>query len=359
MKLTIGDLKQKNCIIFECISGSKAYGLDLPESDTDIKGVFILPEEDFYGFEYIPQVNDETNDTVYYEIKRFLELCYKNNPTILEMLYTPKDKILLKSPLFDLILKISFLTLKAEKTFAGYASTQIKKAKGLKKKIFNPVEKEKKSVLHFCSMLEKNGSVSLFKWLEDTGFDQSKCGLSKINGWTNMYALYYGDHNAENVHFNGICRKEDSGDITLSCIPKGMKIKGYLYFNPDDYSRYCKEYQEYWNWVNNRNEARYNNTINHKKNYDAKNMMHTFRLLLMAEEIAREGTIHVKRPDRDFLLKIRRGEYEYADLITMAEDKISDIKKAFCESGLPEDINPVMVENLLVEIRKAFYGNKQ
>jgi predicted nucleotidyltransferase len=45
---TIQDLKDKNLLLFECISGSKAYGLDLPSSDTDIKGVFILPQTAFY-----------------------------------------------------------------------------------------------------------------------------------------------------------------------------------------------------------------------------------------------------------------------------------------------------------------------
>lgn len=51
--MTINDLRTKGLIILECISGSKAYGLDTPTSDTDIKGVFILPKEDYYGLNYI------------------------------------------------------------------------------------------------------------------------------------------------------------------------------------------------------------------------------------------------------------------------------------------------------------------
>ena len=34
-----------NPIVYECLSGSHAYGLATPESDIDIKGVFILPED--------------------------------------------------------------------------------------------------------------------------------------------------------------------------------------------------------------------------------------------------------------------------------------------------------------------------
>lgn len=43
--MTIEELKARDLIIYECISGSKAYGLDVPTSDTDIKGVFLLPKE--------------------------------------------------------------------------------------------------------------------------------------------------------------------------------------------------------------------------------------------------------------------------------------------------------------------------
>lgn len=45
--MTIQDLKSKNCILFEVISGSKSFGLNTPTSDTDIKGVYYLPKDQF------------------------------------------------------------------------------------------------------------------------------------------------------------------------------------------------------------------------------------------------------------------------------------------------------------------------
>ena len=36
------DLKEQGLILFEAISGSRAYGTSLPTSDTDIRGVFII-----------------------------------------------------------------------------------------------------------------------------------------------------------------------------------------------------------------------------------------------------------------------------------------------------------------------------
>lgn len=63
--MTIQDIKDKGLLLLECISGSNAYGLQTADSDTDLKGVFYLPKDAFYGWEYIPQISNETNDEVY------------------------------------------------------------------------------------------------------------------------------------------------------------------------------------------------------------------------------------------------------------------------------------------------------
>ena len=143
--MTIQTLKSQNHILFEVISGSKSFGLDTPTSDTDIKGVYYLPKDQFYGLTYIPQISNETNDEVYYELGRFVELLLKNNPNILEILASPNDCVLYKHPLMERLKLEDFLSKLCKDSFAGYAMTQIKKATGLKKKIVNPMEKEKKS----------------------------------------------------------------------------------------------------------------------------------------------------------------------------------------------------------------------
>ncbi len=99
--MTIEELRTKGLIILECISGSKAYGLDTPNSDTDIKGVFVLPKKEYYGLDYIKQVNNETNDISFYELGRYLELLALNNPNILELLNTPQKQIIYKHPFLN------------------------------------------------------------------------------------------------------------------------------------------------------------------------------------------------------------------------------------------------------------------
>ncbi len=132
-------------------------------SDTDIKGVFYLPKPYYYGLhsDYIAQVSNKTNDEVYYELGRFVELLLKNNPTVMELLATPSDKILFRHPLMDKLKTEWFISKLCQHTFAGFANSQIKKARGLNKKIVNPMAKAKKSVLDFCSVFIDGKSKAL------------------------------------------------------------------------------------------------------------------------------------------------------------------------------------------------------
>ncbi|UII19272.1 nucleotidyltransferase domain-containing protein [Fulvivirga ligni] len=349
--MTIEELKNKDMIIFECQSGSHAYGLATEDSDLDIKGVFILPEDEYFGLRYVEQVSNDSNDIVYYELKRFVDLLTKSNPTALELLHTPDESVLYMHPVFEAIRGKQFLSKKCLDTFGGYAMTQVKKAKGLKKKILNPVDKERKSILDFCYVADHQGSVPVKEYLKSHKLIQEECGLSKLPNMNEMYALYYGDD-----AFHGIQGSDNANDVTLSSIPKGLQPMAFMSFNKSAYSSYCKEYKEYWEWVDKRNDNRYKNTLQNGKNYDAKNMMHTFRLLKMCEEIGREGKLHVKRQDREYLLSIKRGEFEYNDLLLQTEMAIDQLKLIYQESSLANEPDFEELNRLLILMRREYYG---
>jgi predicted nucleotidyltransferase len=193
--MTIDYIKEKGLLLFECISGSKAYGLNTEKSDTDLKGVYYLPKEQFYGLQHISQISNDSNDEVYYELGRFVELLLRNNPNLLELLASPEDCILYKHPVMDRLPINMFLSKLCKETFAGYALTQIKKARGYKKKIINPVDKERKSVLDFCFILQGHNSVPLQEWLTQNNFVQERCGLTSIPHAKGLYALFYDKEN--------------------------------------------------------------------------------------------------------------------------------------------------------------------
>jgi len=387
-------LVENNLILFETIIGSQAYGTQTPTSDIDKKFVYILPMDNIMGTGYVEQIN-VNKDYTGWEIRRFLELMGSNNPTVLELLNSPEDCIISKHPLFDLILeqKEAFITKICKDSFGGYARQQIKKAKGLNKK--QNWEKDKvvrKDLLDFCYVLEGEKSIPWRKWNEYGTFDEKFIGAVNIPNAKDVYALFY-DINSDRcfserhklsfredeisdykkagvkigLGYKGLVNTghedEDgkinygiSNQLRLSSVPKGEKVIATIVYNKDGYSEHCKDYKEYQEWLENRNEARYVETQEHGQRIDGKNMMHCMRLIQMSKEIGRGEGIIVRRPDAQELLKIRRGEVDLETLIELADKEIAEMDEIFDNCNLPSKVDKNLVNDLLIKIRKEFYS---
>ena len=253
----------------------------------------------------------------------------------------------------DMIKEEIFLSKLCERTFANYAFTQIKKAYSLEKKIVNLVDEKRKSVLDFCYVHTNKDAVALKLFLEKNNILQTELGLSSITHLKDCYNLYY----SIKQNYAGIAKKENANDVNLSSISIEETPIGILYFNKDGYSTYCKKYKDYWDWVAKRNGERFKTTMSHGKNYDSKNMMHVFRLLFMAKEIAIEGKINVLRNDRAFLLAIKEGKFEYDDLVKQAEKIKEGLPLLYVKSDLMDEPNIEEVDALLIKMRNKYYEN--
>lgn len=128
-----------------------------------------------------------------------------------------------------------------------------------------------------------------------------------------------------------------------------------MFCNLDAYSTYCKDYREYWKWVSERNEDRYNVNQNHGQNYDSKNMMHTIRLLQSCEQIFKTNSLNIRVENRDELLDIKAGNCSYDDVMKKAEGLIQSIEYYHSKSTLPEYPNLEKTTKILVEIRENLY----
>ena len=117
--------------------------------------------------------------------------------------------------------------------------------------------------------------------------EQRRVGLVKIAHARELYALFYDPDGTRSYH--GVALKPEATNLSLSSVPEGETPLAYLSFNQDGYSSYCREYSSYQQWLAERNETRYQGTQAHGQGYDTKNMMHTFRLLETARDIARHG----------------------------------------------------------------------
>jgi len=359
-------------LIYKCLVGSNAYGTNIESSDLDYKGIYIQNPEDILGFRYQQQI-ELNKDECYYEIKRFIELASSGNPTILEMLFVENNKII-EHPVMNILFenKQKFLTKKCFYSFGGYAVAQIKKAQGLNKKMNWELEKrERKTPINFCYVLDKNKSISLLDFLKDNDLKQEFCGLSAINHFPNVYVLYY-DYTEQfgsetntpdkypKIGYRGI-EFENSNELRLSSIPKeyAEQVIATVYYNKDAYSIHCKEYNEYQEWLKNRNTQRYVDVKNHDQKIDGKNLMHCIRLLNCAIEIGETNNFSVFRKDSDYLLKIRKGEINLKDILKEAEDKLNYLNSLEKKSNLPEELDIDFSHNLLIKIRKEYEEYKK
>ena len=329
------------------------------------------------GMSYVEQVNDDNNDIVIYELRRFLELLAKNNPTILELLNTPEDCVIYKDPAFDVIFenRDKFLTKVCSQSFGGYAVAQIKKSRGQDKK--QNWEKDKvtrKEVLDFVYVIEGEKSIP---W---------KAGLSKIPHSKETYALFY-DMDAHmafselipektrevfkntrkesglpmGLGFKGLIKVDEglnaaeSNSLRLSSIPKGLKPICNIIYNKDGYTQHCKDYKSYQTWLEERNEQRWVDVQSHGQKIDGKNLLHLVRLLKMSREIAEGKGLIVRRPDNIELLKIRKGEVDLQSIIEWGNKEILEINNLYEKSNLPDSVDMNFIENLLIDIRKTIY----
>lgn len=340
-------------LIFKAIVGSQSYGTSTPESDIDYKGVYIQNNDDILSFGYIEQIN-VTKDETYYEVRRFLELLQSANPTVLELLYSPDDCVLIIEPEFELIKQSrhKFLTKECKNSFAGYAINQIAKARGLNKKMnWEKDRVTRKTVLDFTYAYSNGQTIPIQKYLSNNNLVQERCGLTSLNHFKDTYALYY-DYTINMIKkYHGIVA-EDSNDVRLSSIPKGEIPITIITFNKESYSTHCKDYREYLDWLKNRNTQRYVDIENHKQKIDGKNMMHCRRLIDTAIEIAEQKTINVRRPNAQYLLDIRKGKFNLEEILDSAEEDIKKIDNIFPESDLPGKCDKKFVYDLLLKIRK-------
>lgn len=349
-ELHLDRIREKDLLLLDAVSGSQAYGTNTPESDEDFRGIFVMPASFHAGLEDIKQISDAKEDQQFFELTRFIELLTKNNPTALELLFTPQDCIRYKHPAFDLIPREAFLSKLCEQSFAGYAVAQIKKARGLNKKIVNPEPEKRKQLREFCYVLENQGSITLDQWLSKNQINETDCGLVAVNHAVGTYAVF---HNPTG-NYRGIFSPRDDSAILCSSVPMEAKPIAWMTSSIDAFKAHCKSHKSYWDWVANRNENRYQTNASHDRGYDSKNMMHTLRLLDMAIEIAEEQTIHVRRPNTEWLLKVKAGNYHYDELLTLAEQKLEAVKQAFAKSQLPDKPDFYTANELLATVREHF-----
>jgi len=138
-------------VIYRCVVGSRAFGLDTDESDTDRRGIYLPPADLHWSLYGVPEQleNDETEEA-YWELQKFLVMALKGNPNILECLYTPLVEHV--SPLAQELLDMrdAFLSRLVYQTYNGYVMSQFKR---MQADLRNQGKIKPKHVMHLIRLL--------------------------------------------------------------------------------------------------------------------------------------------------------------------------------------------------------------
>ena len=193
--------------------------------------------------------------------------------------------------------------------------------------------------------------MPVLDWLDGRGIDPRNCALTAVRNAAGLFAIYQLGEDGR-----GLVSPKDPDRLIFTSVPKEASPLTWMHCNQDAFKAHCKAHREYWEWVENRNEERYATNVSHGRGYDSKNLMHTLRLLDMAGEIAREGVLRVRRPNRDFLLQVRAGEFTYEWLVGRAEEMHAELEDLYGASDLPDAPDREQVNALLVEMRAQHHG---
>ncbi|MBI1293299.1 hypothetical protein GC173_19005 [bacterium] len=351
-------LENPHFILLECVSGSHAYGLNRPSSDRDVRGVFALPASAYLGLtEPTPQVSDARSDVTYFSLRRFASLAADANPNMLELLFTPEDSMLRVSAVGRRLLdqRELFLSRACYQSHVAYAQAQIRKARGQNKWVNRPQPEKPPRQEDFCWFLPREADERGLPMrpvpVANAPIRLDECHAAALEHSSEMYRLY--DYGSE---ARGVFR---DGQLVLESIPLGdeqTRFVGLMIFNRNAYEAAMRDHRNYWTWKKERNPARWQSQEEDLLDYDAKNMMHTFRLLLAAEGLLRNGvlSVRVEGADRDFLMGIREGQYSYSTLIAEAERRTAALEQLLPTSPLPEKPDLHRIERLIREVTEEW-----
>lgn len=191
------------CVIYRCILGSRAYGLDNANSDTDRRGIYLPSAQMHWSLYGIPeQLESKETEECYWEMQKFLTLALKANPNVLECLYTPLIET--ATPLAEelLAMRSMFLSQLVYQTYNGYVMSQFKK---LEQDFRTKGEIKWKHAMHLIRLL-LSGITVLKEGFVPVRVEEHRSGLMAIRqgdvSWEEVNAWRLSLHKDFNAAFS-------------------------------------------------------------------------------------------------------------------------------------------------------------
>lgn len=329
-------------IVVKAVAGSHLFGLNTPSSDRDFKGVYLPDAKSILLGQIKKSISNSTGDdnsknssedidTEYYSFDKFLRMLEEGQTVALELLFTPDDMIIEKSPLWDDIVNLrERFVHKKVSAFVGYVRTQANKY-GIKGSRMGSMKKMIYAMKSFTvtDINIENESIDILypKKLGDIWDDI--VALSKEDDHIEMIEIP-ANKNMQNklVPHVSVCGRKFDKSIKCEYV---IDVLTKIY---DSYGERAKL-------------AETNSGI------DWKALSHAVRVSLQAKELLNKGklTLPLSKEAQDIILPIKKGEKDYlTEVQPLIEQLILDVEKAEKNSKLRSKLNNENINRIIIDV---------
>lgn len=322
--------------LFELKFGSHLYGCDTPNSDLDLKGIYIPEAREIVLGNYKKNISTSrpkkhlernTKDDVDIEIfslDRYLKLLSEGQTVSLDILFSPDNMFIQKGPNFYIFEEIrknkDRLLCKDLAAFIGYAKQQAAKygLKGFRVAAL-------RETLDFLNRYNGHEIVRELRELCNFVYNIGEYGepLGLKNEYISLIDL--NDKNGNNVEYLKIC------DKFYQTNSKVKYIKDQIQKRFDEYGQRALK-------------AELNEGI------DWKSLSHAVRVNNQGIELLNTGKITFPRPDRQLLLDIKLGKMDYNKVADIIVEGLEILKGSEANSSLRSKPDQDWIDNFIYEV---------
>jgi len=323
-------------VLYVTIYGSKLFGTDTKDSDTDYKGVFIpnindvLLKRDLEHFSYNTNTKNKNEkddvDMQLYSIYKWFNLLKKGETGALDMLFSffREDTQIFCNKEFAKIVKDNYSKFYNRNlhSFIGYCVGQ--------SKIYNIKGERYKELLEFIEEFKKialtdaNAKLeSYFQYIEQIFANRSFKYVKFVKA-----SISRGNQAYKEGRYVEILGKRFSGMVTV----------GY-------FSNQITQIQE-----------QYGNRVKNSKNgVDFKALSHAVRVLNEVEELLDSSKITFPLPNREYIKSIKEGKESLESVMEYIDKKLDEVQKKLENSTLPQKSDEEFIDDLILKLLNSKY----
>lgn len=365
-------------------AGSRAYAINRPDSDVDVKGVCVPPARYILGQsvfeqytlqpidkEFAIMLSDEERaivdrdgiDGTVFDLRKFIRLAADCNPNILDVLFADNHDQLLGTSSGEKLLESRglFLSARAKFTFSGYAIQQLKRLQTHRRYLLNPpTHKPTRAEFGLPEhTLIPRDQLAAAQALIQKQIDSWEMDLSKVpddadrqqiiqqlrESMSTVIAAALPDMTEEGAKHRAAARLVGVDDNLLLVLDRERA-----------YAKAKGEWDSHEHWKTTRNISRASLEAQH--GYDTKHGAHLVRLMRMCREILVDGKVNVSRQniDADELRAIRNGAWDYDRLLAFAESEDAALTEIYRggKFAIPKKPDHARIEDLcMMLLRRA------